>query len=195
MIQYFTCESRRQRPSSSQGCGVDETSPVIVPACRSLGASTARAVGPTSRSTKRYPRWASFNMAGIIPVHSHYYARETPRLPISRAAQDTPNTPDEQESHIQQRSRYDGPVTQVRSATMSGTPNQGPGLRYPSNKKSIYDRNLNRSKNAELSRAAFAYLFIEMIAYAQRGVSNVGDLEQRYATFYYKHAKHRRELC
>jgi hypothetical protein len=63
---------------------------------------------------------------------------------------------------------------------MSGTPNQGPGLRYPSNKKSIYDRNLNRSKNAELSRAAFAYLFIEMIAYAQRGVTNVGDLEQRY---------------
>jgi hypothetical protein len=63
---------------------------------------------------------------------------------------------------------------------MSGTPNQGSGLRYPSNRKSIYDRNLNRSKNAELSRAAFAYLFIEMIAYAQRGVSNVGDLEQKY---------------
>ena len=63
---------------------------------------------------------------------------------------------------------------------MSGTPNQGSGLRYPSNKKSIYDRNLNRSKNAELSRAAFAYLFIEMIAYAQRGVTNVGDLEQKY---------------
>ena len=64
---------------------------------------------------------------------------------------------------------------------MSGTPSQGPGLRYPSNKKSIYDRNLNRSKNAELSRAAFAYLFIEMIAYAQKGAKDVGDLEQRYA--------------
>jgi hypothetical protein len=63
---------------------------------------------------------------------------------------------------------------------MSGTQAQGSGLRYPSNKKSIYDRNLNRSKNSELSRAAFAYLFIEMIAYAQRGVTNVGDLEQRY---------------
>jgi hypothetical protein len=63
---------------------------------------------------------------------------------------------------------------------MSGTPNQGTGLRYPSNKKSIYDRNLNRSKNAELSRAAFAYLFIEMIALAQRGAKDVGDLEQRY---------------
>lgn len=63
---------------------------------------------------------------------------------------------------------------------MSATPSQGPGLRYPSNKKSIYDRNLNRSKNAELSRAAFAYLFIEMIAYAQKGAKDVGDLEQKY---------------
>jgi hypothetical protein len=65
---------------------------------------------------------------------------------------------------------------------MSGTPSTGPGLRYPSNKKTIYDRNLNRSKNAELSRAAFAYLFIEMIAYAQKGAKDVGDLEQRCAS-------------
>ena len=65
---------------------------------------------------------------------------------------------------------------------MSGNTSQGPGLRLPSNKKTIYDRNLNRSKNAELSRAAFAYLFIEMIAYAQKGAKDVGDLEQRYAT-------------
>lgn len=77
---------------------------------------------------------------------------------------------------------------------MSGTPNQGPGLRYPSNKKSIYDRNLNRSKNAELSRAAFAYLFIEMIAYAQRGVSNVGDLEQKYATPFCVHGHSRKRM-
>jgi trafficking protein particle complex subunit 5 len=55
-------------------------------------------------------------------------------------------------------------------------------LRYPSNKKTIYDRNLNRSKNSELSRAAFAYLFIEMIAYAQKGVRDVNALEKRYDT-------------
>lgn len=71
---------------------------------------------------------------------------------------------------------------------MSGNPSQGPGLRYPSNKKSIYDRNLNRSKNAELSRAAFAYLFIEMIAYAQKGAKDVGDLEQRYGNRVVLHA-------
>ena len=64
---------------------------------------------------------------------------------------------------------------------MSSNPPQGGGLRYPSNKKTIYDRNLNRSKNAELSRAAFAYLFIEMINLAQRNAKDVGDLEKRYA--------------
>ncbi|EKG16400.1 Transport protein particle (TRAPP) component [Macrophomina phaseolina MS6] len=53
------------------------------------------------------------------------------------------------------------------------------GLRYPSNRKTIYDRNLGRSKNAELSRAAFAYLFVEMITYAQRKVTGVADLEKR----------------
>ncbi|KAF2111535.1 trafficking protein-like protein particle complex subunit 5 [Lophiotrema nucula] len=65
---------------------------------------------------------------------------------------------------------------------MSTNPSQTPGLRYPTNKKTIYDRNLNRSKNAELSRAAFAYLFIEMISYAQKKVRDVNDLEKRLNT-------------
>ncbi|KAL9575947.1 MAG: hypothetical protein Q9212_007534, partial [Teloschistes hypoglaucus] len=39
------------------------------------------------------------------------------------------------------------------------TPQQ---LRTPSNRKTIYDRNLNRTRTAELSRASFAYLFGEM---------------------------------
>ena len=55
-----------------------------------------------------------------------------------------------------------------------------PTLRYPSNKKTIYDRNLNRSRTAELSRAAFAYLFIEMIGYAQKRVKGITDLEKRW---------------
>ena len=58
-------------------------------------------------------------------------------------------------------------------------PGQTPGLRYPSNRKTIYDRNLSRSKNAELSRAAFAFLFVEMIGYAQRRVTGIADLEKR----------------
>ena len=57
---------------------------------------------------------------------------------------------------------------------------RAPGLRYPTSKKTIYDRNLNRSKGAELSRAAFAYLFVEMVSYAQRRVTGIADLEKRY---------------
>jgi trafficking protein particle complex subunit 5 len=69
-------------------------------------------------------------------------------------------------------------VPNVLQQTSSRAP--APGLRYPSNKKTIYDRNLNRSRNAELSRAAFAYLFVEMISYAQRKVTGIADLEKRY---------------
>lgn len=58
-------------------------------------------------------------------------------------------------------------------------PQPTPGLRVPSNRKTIYDRQLNRSRNAELSRASFAYLFAEMITYAQRRVTGTQDLEKR----------------
>ncbi|KAL5343120.1 TRAPP I complex [Aspergillus crustosus] len=60
------------------------------------------------------------------------------------------------------------------------TPSQTtPGLRVPSNRKTIYDRHLNRSRNAELSRASFAFLFGEMVTYAQRRVTGIQDLERR----------------
>ncbi|MCJ1290791.1 TRAPP subunit trs31 [Xylographa carneopallida] len=54
-----------------------------------------------------------------------------------------------------------------------------PGLRTPSNRKTIYDRNLNRTRTAELSRASFAYLFSEMVTYAQKRVTGIQDLERR----------------
>ncbi|KAI5293850.1 Trafficking protein particle complex subunit 5 [Ascosphaera acerosa] len=47
------------------------------------------------------------------------------------------------------------------------------------NRKTIYDRNLNRTRNAELSKASFALLFSEMVAYAQRRVTGIQDLERR----------------
>ncbi|KAL8930640.1 MAG: hypothetical protein Q9208_000511 [Pyrenodesmia sp. 3 TL-2023] len=52
-------------------------------------------------------------------------------------------------------------------------------LRTPSNRKTIYDRNLNRTRTAELSRASFAYLFSEMVSYAQKRVTGIQDLERR----------------
>ena len=58
---------------------------------------------------------------------------------------------------------------------------QHAGLRTPSNRKTIYDRNLNRTRTAELSRASFAYLFGEMVGYAQKRVTGIQDLERRYA--------------
>ncbi|KAI9698767.1 MAG: TRAPP subunit trs31 [Candelina mexicana] len=58
-------------------------------------------------------------------------------------------------------------------------PRQASGFRHPSNRKTIYDRNLNRSRTAELSRASFAYLFGEMVSYAQKRVSGIQDLEKR----------------
>ncbi|KAB5531298.1 NO signaling/Golgi transport ligand-binding domain-containing protein [Coniochaeta sp. 2T2.1] len=56
------------------------------------------------------------------------------------------------------------------------------GLRYPTNGKTIYHRPLNRTKTAELSQASFAYLFSEMVSYAQRRVTGIQDLEKRLNT-------------
>ncbi|KAK4151998.1 NO signaling/Golgi transport ligand-binding domain-containing protein [Chaetomidium leptoderma] len=53
------------------------------------------------------------------------------------------------------------------------------GLRYPSNGKTIYHRPLNRTKTAELSQSSFAYLFSEMVSYAQRRVTGIQELEKR----------------
>ena len=55
-----------------------------------------------------------------------------------------------------------------------------PGLRYPSNGKTIYHRPLNRSRTQELSQASFAYLFGEMVSYAQKRVTGIQDLEKRF---------------
>lgn len=54
------------------------------------------------------------------------------------------------------------------------------GLRQPSSGKTIYHRPLNRTKTTEISQASFAYLFGEMITYAQRRVKGIQELEQRY---------------
>ncbi|OJJ37328.1 hypothetical protein ASPWEDRAFT_108213 [Aspergillus wentii DTO 134E9] len=65
------------------------------------------------------------------------------------------------------------------AASQSQSPQPSAGLRVPSNRKTIYDRHLNRSRNAESSRASFAYLFGEMVTYAQRRVTGIQDLERR----------------
>lgn len=54
-----------------------------------------------------------------------------------------------------------------------------PSLRYPSNRKSIYDRNLNRTKTTEISLASFAYLFNTLITYHHSKSGSVSEIESR----------------
>ncbi|KAF2148240.1 TRAPP I complex [Myriangium duriaei CBS 260.36] len=55
-------------------------------------------------------------------------------------------------------------------------------LRYPSNRKTIYDRNLNRARQNEVSLSAFAHIFNSLISYHQTRAPSVSDLESRLAT-------------
>lgn len=117
-------------------------------------------------------------MSNLLPLlPSHFTPRERSYSQSAALARSASASPSPSTARPQTAVQLPPPG---HNLAMNGTPSQGSGLRYPSNKKTIYDRNLNRSKNAELSRAAFAYLFIEMIAYAQKGAKDVGGLEQRY---------------
>lgn len=48
-------------------------------------------------------------------------------------------------------------------------------------KANIYERNLNKTRTAEVSLSAFAFLFSEIVQYTQKRVTGIGDLERRYA--------------
>ena len=77
--------------------------------------------------------------------------------------------------------------SQTQKPPLTSNPSQTqqrsqPGLRYPSSGKTIYHRPLNRSRTQELSQASFAYLFGEMVSYAQKRVTGIQDLEKRYCS-------------
>jgi hypothetical protein len=78
------------------------------------------------------------------------------------------------------QSQASKPPPSTASTTSARSALPTPGLRTPSNRKTIYDRNLNRTRTSELSRASFAYLFSEMVSYAQKRVTGIQDLEKRY---------------
>ena len=54
-----------------------------------------------------------------------------------------------------------------------------PSLRYPANRKTIYDRNLNRTKATEISLPSFAYLFNTLITYHHAKSGSVSEIETR----------------
>ena len=47
------------------------------------------------------------------------------------------------------------------------------------NRPNIYERNLNKSRTTEVSGAAFAFLFSEIVQYTQKRVSGINDLERQ----------------
>ncbi|KAH6649033.1 NO signaling/Golgi transport ligand-binding domain-containing protein [Truncatella angustata] len=71
-------------------------------------------------------------------------------------------------------------IQPTKGSSSSGK--EAPGLRYPTSGKTIYHRPLNRTKTAELSGAAFAYLFSEMVSYASNKIASIQDLEKRLNT-------------
>ncbi|KAK4937043.1 Trafficking protein particle complex subunit 31 [Elasticomyces elasticus] len=90
-----------------------------------------------------------------------------------------PPPPSHTSSPSRHISTYSMSSTTLAGGTSTPTSTTTAALRYPSTRKTIYDRNLNRSRNAELSRSSFAYLFMEMVSYAQRRVKGIADFEKR----------------
>jgi hypothetical protein len=75
-----------------------------------------------------------------------------------------------------------GPPPQAKEAPFTPLPQPKPfqpSLRYPSNRKTIYDRNLNRTKTTETSLASFAYLFNTLITYHHAKSGSVSEIESR----------------
>ena len=66
-------------------------------------------------------------------------------------------------------SRFSLPSTSVTTALPA----------KPLVRPNIYDRNLNKTRTAEVSASAFAFLFSEIVQYTQKGVSGINDLERR----------------
>ncbi|CAA7260015.1 unnamed protein product [Cyclocybe aegerita] len=54
------------------------------------------------------------------------------------------------------------------------------------NRPNIYERNLNKTRGAEVSGAAFAFLFSEIVQYTQKRVSGINDLERQLNTLGYR---------
>ena len=74
------------------------------------------------------------------------------------------------------------PPSQAKEAPFTPLPQPKPfqsSLRYPSNRKTIYDRNLNRTKTTETSLASFAYLFNTLITYHHAKSDSVSEIESR----------------
>lgn len=74
-------------------------------------------------------------------------------------------------------SSTDSPST---SSTRFSIPSVSTTPKPPGARPNIFDRPLAKTRTAEVSAAAFAFLFSEVVQYAHKRVSGINDLERRY---------------
>lgn len=70
------------------------------------------------------------------------------------------------------------PTTASRFS-LPAVPSITAGAKAAANRPNIYDRNLNKTRGAEVSGAAFAFLFAEVVQYTQKRVSGINELERQ----------------
>jgi hypothetical protein len=65
------------------------------------------------------------------------------------------------------------------SSTRFSLPSVSTTPKPPGVRPNIYDRPLIKTRTAEVSASAFAFLFSEMVQYTQKRVNGIADLERR----------------
>ncbi|KAI9655905.1 MAG: TRAPP subunit trs31 [Alyxoria varia] len=128
------------------------------------------------------------SQSAVPPHHSAQLSSSSVQHLPHHPKHQTPQRPGTSGSTTGSFSRQHGPTSSVASSSTavpshgaSGSISQLPPstASLVGNKRTIYDRHLNRTRGAEMSRATFAYLFGEMVTYAQRRVTGIADLEKR----------------
>jgi len=77
-------------------------------------------------------------------------------------------------------------TSSTRFSVPPSLPHAAVSAKIIANRPNIYDRNLNKTRNAEVSGAAFAFLFSEIVQYTQKRVSGINDLERQLNTLGYR---------
>ncbi|KAF9056417.1 TRAPP complex subunit trs31 [Panaeolus papilionaceus] len=91
-------------------------------------------------------------------------------------------------SNSSQSSEHHSPTSSTRFSLPSAPSIHAvvSGNKSNQNRPNIYDRNLNKTRGTEVSAAAFAFLFSEMVQYTQKRVSGINDLERQLNTLGYR---------
>ncbi|KAF9513072.1 hypothetical protein BS47DRAFT_1344792 [Hydnum rufescens UP504] len=103
------------------------------------------------------------------------------RMSVYSASSVSLNSPPPSSTNVSRFSLAGTPVTPVNTSTtaLSTTANN-------KTRAAIYDRNLNKTRTAQVSLSAYAFLFSEIVQYTQKRVSGIGDLERRLNTIGYR---------